>query len=90
LFFDQWHLARYNPDQHINKDKAFIDFHYIYDGSYINTRLIPLQFIDNARPRVMTDEEEDLLLEDFFEASKWNNRWIYLYATGYIKILENQ
>jgi hypothetical protein len=90
LFFDQWHLARYNPDQHINKDKAFIDFHYIYDGSYINTRLIPLQFIDNARPRVMTEEEEDLLLEDFFEASKWNNRWIYLYATGYIKILENQ
>jgi len=38
----------------------------------------------------MTEEEEDLLLEDFFEASKWNNRWIYLYATGYIKILENQ
>jgi len=90
LFFDQWHLARFNPDQHINKDKAFIDYHYIYDGSYINTRLIPLQFIDNARPRVMTEEEEDLLLEDFFEASKWNNKWIYLYATGYIKILENQ
>ena len=90
LFFDQWHLAIYNPSQHINKDKAFIDFHYIYDGSYINTRLIPLQFIDNARPRVMTEEEEALFLEDFFEASKWNNKWIYLYATEYIKILENQ
>jgi len=90
LFFDQWHLARYNPDQHINKDKSFIDFHYIYDGRYINTRLIPLQFIDNARPRVMTKDEEAQLLEDFFEASKWNDRWIYLYATGYIKILENQ
>jgi len=90
LFFDQWHLARYNPEQHVNKDKAFIDFHYIYDGSYINTKLIPLQFVDNARPRVMTDEEEDLLLQDIFEASKWNNKWIYLYATGYIKFLENQ
>jgi len=90
LFFDQWYLAKYNPDQHINKDKAFIDFHYIYDGSYINTRLIPLQFIDNARPRVMTEEEEGLFLEDFYKASKWNDRWIYLYSTGYIKSLEDQ
>lgn len=90
LFFDQWHLARYFPEAHINKDKSFIDFHYFYAGSYINTRLIPLQFIDNARPRVMTEEEENSFLDDFFIASKWNNRWIYLYPAGFFDYLENQ
>lgn len=89
LFFDQWHLARYNPDQHINKDKTFIDFHYIYDGRYINTRLIPLQFIDNARPRVMTPEERDQFYDEFYKASKWNNRWIYLYPSHFFDHVEN-
>jgi len=90
LFFDQWYQAINNPEEHINKDKAFIDFHYIYNGKYINTRLIPLQFIDNARPRLMTEDEEALFLKDFYKASKWNDNWIYLYPTRYYhEILEN-
>jgi hypothetical protein len=90
LFFDQWYLATHNPEQHRNKDKAFIDFHYFYDGKYINTRLIPLQFIDNAHPRVMTDEEEDSFLSDFFKASKWNGQWIYLFPEKYFDVNKTQ
>ncbi len=90
LFFDQWYLAINEPEVHLNKDKAFIDFHYFYDGRYINTRLIPLQFIDNAHPRVMTDQEEILFLEDFYSASKWNNKWINLYSSGFYRYLKNQ
>ena len=90
LFFDQWYQAINNPEEHKNKDKSFIDFHYIYNGKYINTRLIPLQFIDNARPRLMTKIEEISFLKDFYKASKWNNNWIYLYPTRYYhEILEN-
>lgn len=91
LFFDQWFQAINNPEEHINKDKAFIDFHYIYDGKYINTRMLPLQFIDNARPRLMTKNEEASFLKEFYKASKWNNNWIYLYPTRYYhELLENQ
>jgi len=90
LFFDQWHQAINNPEEHLNKDKSFIDFHYIYDGKYINTILIPLQFIDNARPRLMTENEEAIFLKDVYKASKWNNTWIYLFPTKYYDYLENQ
>ncbi len=90
LFFDQWYLALNDPEVHLNKDKAFIDFHYIYDDRYINTRLISLQFIDNARPHLMTDKEEILFLTNFYDASKWNNKWINLYTSGFYRFLENQ
>lgn len=83
LFFDQWYLAQHYPEKHINKDKAFIDIHYIYNGNYINTRFIPLQFIDNARPREMTPEEADLFLLDFFEGSRWNGKWIDLFTYNF-------
>jgi poly-gamma-glutamate synthesis protein (capsule biosynthesis protein) len=72
LFFDQWYLARYNPSEHINKDKSFIDIHYFYEGSYINSRLIPLQFIDNARPRLMTPEEKIVFFDQVYDSSIWN------------------
>lgn len=84
LFFDQWFLAHYNPKLHINKDKAFIDLHYFYDGNYIGTRLIPLQFIDNARPRPMTLEERIPFMDEFYKYSLWNGEWIHLYSTGYM------
>lgn len=74
LFFDQWYLANYNPAEHINKDKSFIDLHYFYDGSYINTQLITLQFVDNARPRLMTTDERNKFLTEVFQASMWNNQ----------------
>jgi poly-gamma-glutamate synthesis protein (capsule biosynthesis protein) len=72
LFFDQWYLAQYNSAEHINKDKSFIDLHYFYDGSYINTQLITLQFVDNARPRLMTADERDKFLTEVFQASLWD------------------
>jgi hypothetical protein len=72
LFFDQWYLAHYNPSEHINKDKSFIDIHYFYDGSYVNSRLVPLQFIDNARPRLMTPDEKTDFLDLVFSSSVWN------------------
>lgn len=90
LFFDQWYLAHYNPKSHINKDKAFIDLHYFYNGSYLGTRLIPLQFIDNARPRPMTAEERIPFLDEFYKFSLWNGEWIYLYSTGYMANRTNQ
>ena len=74
LFFDQWYLAHYNADDHINKDKSFIDLHCFYDGSYINTQLITLQFVDNARPRFMTPDEREIFLTEVFQASIWGNQ----------------
>ncbi len=71
LFFDQYYLANYNPKQHLNKDKAFIDVHSFYRGAHINTRLIPIQFIDNARPRPMTAEESRPFLTEVFSAARW-------------------
>ena len=71
LFFDQWYLAKYNADEHANKDKAFIDLHYFYNGAHINTRLITLQFTDNAQSRLMTDDENESFLLDVFRYSVW-------------------
>jgi poly-gamma-glutamate synthesis protein (capsule biosynthesis protein) len=83
LFFDQWFFAQVNPEIHKNKDKAFIDIHYFYNNRYINTILIPLQFIDNARPRPMTTDEKVDFLDTVFYASKWDDNWIYLYPVGF-------
>ena len=84
LFFDQWHLAQYNPKSHVNKDKSFIDLHYFYNGEYIGTRLVTLQFIDNARPRPMTMEEKIPFLNEVYKSSLWNENWVYLYSSGYM------
>jgi poly-gamma-glutamate synthesis protein (capsule biosynthesis protein) len=72
LFFDQWYLAQYNPEAHINKDKSFIDLHHFYAGSYINTQLITLQFVDNAKPRFMTPDEREIFLSEVFQVSVWD------------------
>jgi len=74
LFFDQWYLAQYNPELHINKDKSFIDLHHFYAGSYINTQLITLQFVDNAKPRFMTPDEREIFLSEVFQVSFWDYR----------------
>jgi poly-gamma-glutamate synthesis protein (capsule biosynthesis protein) len=83
MFFDQWYLATRVPEVHAYKDKSFIDLHYFYDGRYIGTRLIPLQFIDNARPRPMTEDEEVDFLDKVYEYSLWKGNWVYLYPAGY-------
>ncbi len=66
LFFDQFGFC---PDRAC--DDAFIDRHVIYDGHFISTELIPIKFVDWARPRPMTDEEREGFLQDIFTASGW-------------------
>lgn len=65
LFFDQ---VYFNPES----AKAFIDRHLFYGGRYINTQLITIQFVDYARPRLMTADERTALLTTVFTASGWN------------------
>jgi hypothetical protein len=66
LFFDQFGFC---PDRAC--DDAFIDRHVIYDGKYISTDLIPIKFVDWARPRPMTEAEREIFLQDIFSASGW-------------------
>ncbi len=62
LFFDQLFET---PET----GKAMIDRHIMYDGRYINTELLTIQFINLARSRPMTLEERQLLLSNVFQAS---------------------
>ena len=64
LFFDQYQESN-------AQRQAFIDEHIFYDGRYISTELITIQFIDNARSRFSIDEEREVLLEKVFSVSKW-------------------
>jgi len=64
LFFDQYFESAAQRE-------AFIDRHVIYNGKHISTELITIQFIDNARPRLMTEEERESLLTKVFTASGW-------------------
>jgi predicted small lipoprotein YifL len=66
LFFDQFH---YCADYAC--DRAFIDRHVFYAGRHISTELIPIKFVDFARPRLMTPEEAARFLEIIFTASGW-------------------
>lgn len=50
---------------------ALIDLHVFYDGRYISTGLIPIQFVDYARSRPMTVGEANELFEILFSASGW-------------------
>jgi poly-gamma-glutamate synthesis protein (capsule biosynthesis protein) len=64
LFFDQYDVSQ-------ETRQAFIDLHIFYDGRYISTELVPILFIDYARPRLMTEKERRELLEAVFGASGW-------------------
>jgi poly-gamma-glutamate synthesis protein (capsule biosynthesis protein) len=64
LFFDQYGLCP-------ACEQGLIDRHVFYDGRYISTELLPIQFIDYARPRPMTLEEANNLLQSLFSASGW-------------------
>jgi len=37
----------------------------------------------------MTPEERDQFYDEFYKASKWNNRWIYLYPSHFFDHVEN-
>ena len=66
LFFDQYHYCADYACDH-----AFIDRHVFYAGRHISTELIPIKFVDLARPRLMTPEEAARFLEIIFSASGW-------------------
>lgn len=50
---------------------GLIDLHVFYDGRYISTELLPIQFVDYARSRPMTVGEANDLLQTLFSASGW-------------------
>jgi poly-gamma-glutamate capsule biosynthesis protein CapA/YwtB (metallophosphatase superfamily) len=64
LFFDQYDVSQACR-------QGFIDRHVFYDGRYIGTELLPILFVDYARPRPMTPAEQDDLLQTVFRASGW-------------------
>jgi capsule synthesis protein PGA_cap len=64
LFFDQYGLCEACR-------QGLIDHHVFYDGRYISTELLPIQFVDYARSRPMTAEEANSLLQALFQASGW-------------------
>ncbi len=64
LFFDQV----FSMDA---TDEAFLDRHVFYDGRYIGTELLTIQFVDYARARLMTPAERAALLAKVFAAGGW-------------------
>jgi hypothetical protein len=64
LFFDQYDVS-------LATRQAFIDRHVFYDGHYLGVELLPILFVDYARPRPMTPAERDDLLQAVFSASGW-------------------
>jgi len=64
LFFDQYGLCPACRE-------GMIDHHVFYDGRYISTELLPIEFVDYARSRPMTLEEANELFQSLFLASGW-------------------
>jgi poly-gamma-glutamate synthesis protein (capsule biosynthesis protein) len=64
LFFDQYGLCEACR-------QGLIDRHVFYDGRYLSTELLPIQFVDYARSRPMTLEESNALFQALFQASGW-------------------
>ena len=64
LFFDQYDVSEATRE-------GFIDRHVFYNGRYISSELIPIVFVDYARPRPMTPAERADLLRTVFKSSGW-------------------
>jgi poly-gamma-glutamate synthesis protein (capsule biosynthesis protein) len=64
LFFDQYGLCD-------ACSLGLIDRHVIYNGRYISTELLPIEFVDYARSVPMTTEEANALFQSLFTASGW-------------------
>jgi poly-gamma-glutamate synthesis protein (capsule biosynthesis protein) len=64
LFFDQYSYCDACR-------QGLIDRHVLYDGRYISTELLPIEFVDYARSRPMTLEEANELFQTLFTASGW-------------------
>jgi len=66
LFFDQ-----FNYFTDLKTNRAFIDRYVIYNGKYISTELLTIEFIDLAKSRPTTPEERADFLKLIFSASGW-------------------
>jgi poly-gamma-glutamate synthesis protein (capsule biosynthesis protein) len=64
LFFDQYGLCDACR-------LGLIDRHVFYNGRYISTELLPIEFVDYARSIPMTAEGADALFQTLFSASGW-------------------
>jgi poly-gamma-glutamate synthesis protein (capsule biosynthesis protein) len=64
LFFDQYDIS-------LPARQGFIDRHIFYNGRHIATELLTIMFVDYARPRPMTAEERQELLQAVFGVSNW-------------------
>ena len=64
LFFDQYSYCDACR-------QGMIDLHVLYNGRYISTELIPIEFVDYARSRPMTLEETNDFFQILFSASGW-------------------
>ncbi len=64
LFFDQYGLCEACR-------LGLIDRHVFYNGRYISTELLPIEFVDYARSVPMTAEQENELFQQLFIASGW-------------------
>jgi hypothetical protein len=64
LFFDQYGLCD-------ACSLGFIDRHVFYNGNYISTELLPIEFVDYARSIPMTAQEANELFQTLFSASGW-------------------
>ncbi|MFT3890214.1 MAG: CapA family protein [Anaerolineales bacterium] len=64
LFFDQYSYCEACK-------QGLIDLHVFYDGKYISTELLPIEFTDYAHSRPMTTAEADTLFDSLFSASGW-------------------
>jgi poly-gamma-glutamate synthesis protein (capsule biosynthesis protein) len=64
LFFDQYSYCDACR-------QGMIDLHVFYDGRYISTELLPIEFVDYARSRPMTLEETNDFFQILFSASGW-------------------
>ncbi|HWQ83402.1 MAG TPA: CapA family protein [Anaerolineales bacterium] len=64
LFFDQYDIS-------LATRQGFIDWHVFYEGRYISTELVPILFVDYARPRFMNGDEKQQLYNAVFSASGW-------------------
>ena len=64
VFFDQYGLCD-------ACSLGLIDRHVFYNGRYISTELLPIEFVDYARSIPMTAAEADALFQTLFSASGW-------------------
>jgi len=72
LFFDQY-------NEGFPERQAFIDRHVFYNGHYINTELLTIMFVDQARPRPMTPSERQDLLTTIFSGQQLEIRRIIIF-----------